>query len=159
MLNLISNSISNLTNLNHINQFVNHKVEVTTRESRITFNYYDFNYDICDNDLVLMDEYDKDCRVYIPVDEITSVTNLTDDLYTTVVDIKYKDEFGNKILSICCAESKPIPVTCDKCGYVFGDGDQIWWINQIGEYGSVYDGENISKKLCDSCVEILMDEE
>jgi len=148
-----------IQNLNHFNQFVNHKVELTTRESRITFNYYDFNYDICDNDLVLMDEYDKDCRVYIPVDEITSVTNLTDDLYTTVVDVKYRDEFGNKILSICCAESKPIPVKCDRCEYVFSDGDQIWWINQIGEYGSVYDGENISKKLCDSCVKILIDEE
>jgi len=149
----------NLNLISNLNQFVNHKVELTTRESRITFNYYDFNYDICDNDLVLMDEYDKDCRVYIPVDEITSVTNLTDDLYTTVVDIKYKDEFGNKILSICCAERKPIPVRCDRCGCVFGDGDQIWWINQIGEYGSVYDGENISKKLCDSCVKILIDEE
>ena len=153
MLNLIPNSISNLTNLNHINQFVNHKVEVTTRESRITFNYYDFNYDICDNDLVLMDVSDKDCGVYIPFEEITEITNLTDDLYTTVVDIKY----GNKILSICCAERKPIPVRCDRCEYVFSDGDQIWWINQVGEYNSIHDNEVINKKLCDRCVEILMD--
>ena len=148
------NLISNLTNLNHINQFVNHKVEVTTRESRITFNYYDFNYDICDNDLVLMDEYDKDCRVYIPLDEITSVTNLTDDLYTTVVDVKY----GDKILSICCAERRPIPVRCDRCDYVFNNGDQIWYINQIGEYGSMYDGDVISKKICENCLEKFLGE-
>ena len=159
MLNLITNSISNLTNLNHFNQFINHKVEVTTRESRITFNYYDFNYDICDNDLILMDETDKDCRVYIPVDKITSVTNLTDDLYTTVVDIKYKDEFGDKIISICCAERKPIPIRCNKCGYVFEDGEQVWEINQQGQYGSIYDGDWLVKKLCDRCVEVLMDEE
>ena len=157
MLNLITNSISNLTNLNHFNQFINHKVEVTTRESRITFNYYDFNYDICDNDLILMEKTDKDCRVYIPVDKITSVTNLTDDLYTTVVDIKYKDEFGDKIISICCAERRPIPVRCDRCGYVFSDDEQIWYINQQGQYGSVYDGDWVCKRLCDSCVEVLMD--
>jgi len=152
-------NLNSIPNLNHLNQFVNHKVEVTTRESRITFNYYDFNYEVTENDLILMDEYDKDCRVYIPIEEIILVTNLTDDLYTTVVDVKYRDEFGNKIISICCAESKPIPVRCDKCGYVFGEDEQIWYINQQGQYGSVYDGENISKKLCDSCVEILVDAE
>ena len=149
----------NLNLISNLNQFVNHKVEVTTRESRITFNYYDFNYDICDNDLVLMDETDKDCRVYIPIEDITSITNLTDDLYSTVVDIKYKDEFGDKIISICCAEGKPIPVRCDKCGYIFSEDEQVWYINQQGQYGSVYDGEWVCKRLCDRCVEILMDAE
>ena len=149
----------NLNLISNFNQFINHKVEITTRESRITFNYQDFNYEVTEEDLILMDETDNDCRVYIPVGEIVEVTNLTDDLYTTVVDIKYRDEFGDKILSICCAERKPIPVRCDKCGYVFSDDGQIWYINQQGQYGSVYDGDWLVKKLCDRCVEVLMDEE
>jgi len=156
MLNFIQDPISNL-NLNYLNQFVNHKVEITTRGSRITFTYQDFNYDIYDNDLVLMDEIDTDCRIYIPLEEVIEITNLTDDLYTTVIDIKY-GESGNKILSICCAERRPVPIKCDKCGYVFSEDEQIWYINQQGQYGSVYDGDWICKKLCDRCVEVLMDD-
>ena len=147
----------NLNLITKLNQFINHKVELTTREARITFNYYDFNYEVTEDDLILMDGTDKDCRVYIPIEEITSVTNLTDDLYTTVVDIKYRDEFSNKIISICCAERRPIPVRCDKCGYVFEEDEQIWYINQQGQYGSMYDGDWLVKKLCDRCVEVLMD--
>ena len=155
MLNLIPNSISNLNlNFNHINQFINHKVELTTRELRITFNYQDFNYDICDNDLVLMDEYDKDCRVYIPLDEIVEVTNLTNDLYSTVVDIKY----GDKILSICCAEEKFIYPRCYKCGKtILVPEDSIYYIHGNINYNSYYDDpEEIgiinSLSFCDSCV-------
>jgi len=136
----------------NLNQFIGHKVEITTRGSRITFIYHNFNCDIIEKDLVLMDETDGDCRVYIPIDEIKEITNLTDDLYTTVVDIKY----GNKMISVCCAERKPIPIKCNKCGHEFQEDDQIWNINQQGEYGSIYDGEWISKRLCDNCIKDLM---
>jgi len=155
MLNFIQNPISNL--ISNLSQFVNHKVEITTRDSRITFIYQDFNYDICDNDLVLMDEIETDCRVYIPLNEITDVTNLTNDLYSTVVDVKHGDELENKMISICCAEHKPIPVTCSKCGYVFGIEEQVWRIEQQGQYGSAYDGDWICKKLCDKCVSTLIE--
>jgi len=148
----------NLSLIANLNQFINHKVEITARESRITFTYQDFNYDICDDDLILMDETDPDCRAYIPVDKITEIINLTDDLYSTVVDIRYNDELEDKMISICCAERKSIPVKCDKCGYVFGDEEQIWYINQQGQYGSMYDGDWICKRLCDNCVEVLMDD-
>ena len=144
----------NLNFISNLNQFVNHKVEISTRGLRITFNYQDFNYEVTEEDLILMDVSDKDCGVYIPVGEIVEVTNLTDDLYTTVVDIKY----GDKILSICCAERKPIPVRCDRCGKeILIPEETIWYIHGQANYGSYYDDpeENSivnSLSFCDNCI-------
>ena len=59
---------------------------------------------------------------------------------------------------IGCAEERPIPVKCDKCEHEFEEFEQIWSINQQGEYMSVFDGDWISKRLCDSCISWLMDE-
>jgi len=157
MLNLIPNSIANL-NLDYLNQFINHKVEITTRDLRITFIYQDFNFDICDNDLVLMDETDTDCRAYIPLNEITGIVNLTDDLYSTVVDVKYRDKLEDKMISICCAERKFIYPRCYKCGKeIFVPEESIWYINGSANYGSYYDDpeENSiinSLYFCDSCI-------
>lgn len=141
------------TNISTFNQFVGHKVELSTKDSRITYQYHNFNYDVdFENDLVIMDDSDSDCKTYIPLNKITEIINLTDDLYSTVVNVKYGDEQIN----ICCAESRPALVKCDRCLHIFKDDEQIWIINQQGQYGSQFDSERISKKLCDDCIETLV---
>lgn len=141
--------------ISKLNQFIGRRVEITTRESRITFTYQYFNYDVDENDLVLMDETDDDCRVYIPVDDVTEIINLTDDLYTTVVDIKY----DGKVILVCCAEKRPVSIKCDKCNHMFEEDEQVWSINQQGEYNSIYDGDWICKRLCDRCVSWLIEDD
>lgn len=141
-----------------LDQFIDRKCEVsfhylTEDKLSASYNYNLFSYELDNEYISLLDKNDNDCRTYVHLDEVIEVTNLTDDLYTTVVSIKYKD----KVISICCAEQKPVPIRCDKCGHVFDENEQIWSINQQGEYGSIYDGDWISKRLCDSCVSWLVE--
>ena len=44
-------------------------------------------------------------------------------------------------------------VICDKCGKIIHDYDQIWFIRQLASYGSNYDGEYISKEICETCLD------
>jgi len=44
-------------------------------------------------------------------------------------------------------------VICDKCGKIILDYDEIWFIRQLASYGSNYDGEYISKEICETCLE------
>lgn len=141
-----------------LNQFIDRKCEVNfhyliDNKLSATYNYNSFSYELDDEYIYLIDQNDEDCRTNIPLDEVIEVTNLTDNLYTTVVSIKFND----RIVSVCCAERKPILVKCDKCGYVFQEEDQIWYINQQGEYESIYDGDWICKKLCDKCISWLIE--
>ena len=44
-------------------------------------------------------------------------------------------------------------VICDRCGKIIDENNQVWFINQLAEYGSIYDGDFISKEICDDCLE------
>jgi len=45
-------------------------------------------------------------------------------------------------------------VICDKCGKIL-DYDEVWFIRQLASYGSSYDGDYISKEICENCLEIF----
>ena len=82
------------------------------------------------------------------------MTNLTDDVYHDVIDIK-TDKY---ILSICSKEEKPVVPVCSKCKKEFGEYDNSWNINQQAGYDSLRDGDEISVKICDSCFEKMFGE-
>jgi len=45
-------------------------------------------------------------------------------------------------------------VICNRCGKeIIENKDHVWFINQLAGYGSIYDGDFISKEICDECLE------
>ena len=48
--------------------------------------------------------------------------------------------------------------TCNKCGREIENGEPVWFINQYGVYGSVYDNERLTKEFCDKCLERFLEE-
>lgn len=139
-----------MKNYQLLDQFIDRKCEVgfhylTDDRLSASYNYNSFLYELNLDEgyIYLIDQDDEDCRTCIPLNEVVEVTNLTDDLYMDVVDIKFTD----KIIGVCCAERKPVPVICNKCKHEFQEDEQIWYINQQGEYNSIYDGDWISKKI------------
>jgi len=48
-------------------------------------------------------------------------------------------------------------IICDRCKKVIENDDLVWFINQRGEYGSMYDSEHISIDICDSCLDDFME--
>ena len=47
-------------------------------------------------------------------------------------------------------------VICDRCKKEIEDGEPIWFINQQGEYGSMYDNKCVSVEICDNCLDDFM---
>lgn len=139
-----------------LNQFIGKKVELTNKERTTTYNYHNFNYEVTEEELILMDS-SPDCKTYIPIDEIKEITNLNADVFKTVVDIPYGN--GDQI-SICCTESKPIYPKCHKCEKEIKTPEEsIWHIRGQICYGSHFDsaGNYIADivhglKFCDSCI-------
>ena len=144
-------------NLSKLNQFIGHKVELSTKDNSITYHYQEFDWNIDDDgSLVLADDTETDCNTYIEMDMINSITNLTEDLYHDVVDIEY----GDNRLSVCCAEVEPILPKCYKCGKEIQPLlDTKWQVQGEVNYGSYYDSSsnelsNIVNGLlfCDKCI-------
>jgi len=138
-------------NLRHLNQFVGHKVELFYHSPTLpyasTYTYGSFNWEMVEDDLCLMDELDDDCKTFVNLNEVKEIANLSEDLYSTVVDL-VTDKFT---LSICCAEERPIIPACSKCGKKLNELDFIWCVDQKAGFGSIHDGDYIKIKLCDDC--------
>jgi hypothetical protein len=45
---------------------------------------------------------------------------------------------------------------CDRCKKEIKENDPIWQINQIGQYGSIFDNERIHISFCDDCLSEFM---
>jgi len=52
-------------------------------------------------------------------------------------------------IDFCVSES---PVTCHKCHILIDELTPSWQINQQGNYGSQWDGENVKINLCEGCL-------
>lgn len=148
--------------LSKLNQFLDMKCEVSfnfhTHNNNFmgTYVYNCFNYKEEESAMFIFDSNDETLNTRLEKNIIQKIYNLRDDdLYNDVVSI-YTDDF---IISITTLEQKLSIPECDKCGHVFEEDQQIWRINQIGNFGSVHDSETINKKLCDCCVSILMDKD
>ena len=135
-------------NLSCFEKFIGHNVFIQNEDADITYLYHNLSidYDTYGDHLILIDG-ENECKTWIPLYLIRGITNLSDDLYVDVIEINAQYDWR-----IGCAEERLVPVKCDKCGHEFEEFEQIWSINQQGEYMSVYDGDWICKKLCDSCL-------
>jgi len=132
-----------------LNEFTGHKVELSMVDPLFCFMYQRFQWTVDDDYLILQDETEEEAIVYIPLDEITEIKNINDkDMYSDVVDIKT----STYTLSVCCMEARPVIPICDRCKKPL-ENEQVWFINQTGEYGSRFDSETINKRLCDDCLD------
>lgn len=110
-----------------------------------------FDYELDEFYLHLKDVTNNRIEATIRFDEIADIFNLGDDVdvYEDLVKIRTNYHTTYYIHTL---EKKPLLLTCDKCGYEFEEYDPIWNINQQGQYGSMFDGDWICKRLCDDCV-------
>jgi hypothetical protein len=137
--------------LSFLDCFIGHTVELDIQEPSTTYIYNNFQWYVDNNQLVLTDGNEHDCRTYIPIEEINDVENLCEDMYQTVVTIRCKQY----VYSVCCFESEPIPPVCDKCKKEFKEYEHTWEVNQTAGFGTKRDGDDVSIKICDSCFEKL----
>lgn len=110
-----------------------------------------FNYDLDEHFLHFKDATSNQVKTTVRLDEIDDILNLGNDVdvYDDLVKIS---TYYHTTYYVHTIEKKPIPIHCDKCGYEFAEEDQMWFINQRGEWGSIHDGDLISVRLCDNCV-------
>jgi hypothetical protein len=81
-----------------LNKFIGHNVELTTKDRDITYQYKNFNWHVdCDDDLVLMDGNELDCKTYIPIRKINGISNIAENMCDDVVSIGY----GDKRICLC----------------------------------------------------------
>jgi predicted Zn-ribbon and HTH transcriptional regulator len=108
-----------------------------------------FYYEMDENFLYLKDASDNRIKTCIRISEIADIYNQDENVYNDLIRIK---TYYHTTYYIHTNEKTPVPEYCDKCGHVFDKDDQVWVINQKGQYGSVFDGDWICKRLCDDCV-------
>lgn len=151
-----------INQLSKMDKFVGHKVQLSSKFGDLTFNYNNFDYDLDpENVLILKDADDKDCKTYIRLELINSITNLInedyeDALYKDVVTINYCDT----CLNICCAEQKPTYPKCHKCGNEIKIPIQsIWKLEGKVNFGSHFDSPYNALmykvhdlRFCDNCI-------
>lgn len=114
-----------------------------------------FYYEMDEFYLHFKDAINNQVKTTVRLDEIADVLNLGDDMEIYDDLIKIYTQYHTTYY-IHTTEKKLLPFHCDKCGHKFESNDPIWNINQQGEYGSIYDGDWISKKLCDDCVSFFI---
>lgn len=137
-------------NLSCLEKFMGHSVFIKNEGAEETFIYSNLLVDCStyDNGLMLSDG-NNDCKTFIPYETIYSINNINDDLYSDKISISavhYNWKIG-------CAEKRPVLPKCFKCGKEIREfEDQTWYIQQEGMYGSKYDGEIVSVKICDDCL-------
>lgn len=108
-----------------------------------------FYFEVDKHFLTLRDATNDMVKTCIRLSEIDIINNLGEDVYKNLIRIITSYDITYYIKTI---EKKPTPIHCDKCGCEFKEEDQTWFIHQQGEWSSRYDGDWISKKLCDNCV-------
>jgi len=144
-------------NLNLLDQFNGMECLIFSYPIEKTNSRYvskSFIYELDKNFLRLKDMTNEMVGSNIILSEITGIESLGEDIYHDLIRVRTNDNITYAIKTI---EKPPIPIHCDKCGHQFkNEQDQIWFINQQGEYGSIHDGDWISKKLCDHCVTDLI---
>jgi hypothetical protein len=136
------------------NKFTGHQVEITVNQTT-TFQYGYFNYRKDDDNLMLYDEMNPDCTTYIPLSTV-SIANTTTDLYDDIVTINY----DNNILTITCAECRPVLPKCFRCGHeIHIPEETIWHLNGQANFGSHYEDTGFNSAcLCDDCVHVFIGE-
>lgn len=145
-------SHQNKTSITRLDQFINHKVVVgfLNPNSNHILQEFKWKYDDEYENLVLYDEKEREAKTYIPLVDITEVTNLTDDIYFDVIDVKTKDN----IFSVCTMEERPISPICSKCGKDLSNEYTHTIDLEIG-FGSKYDGNAIHRKYCEDCIALI----
>lgn len=122
-----------------LNQFIGRKVEVffhsLTLPYSATYRYNSFTWKVCEEDLCLGDSEESDNKTFINTNEIKSIKNLTEDIYTTVLDLCT----GDFMVSICCVEEKVKLHSCNHCGKEIEFNE--YWLS--GSYGNI--------RLCEDC--------
>jgi hypothetical protein len=145
-----------LKNFELLNRFCGRKCEIDftfsngTRPLFATYIFHEFDYTLDEEYIRFEDTTETECDTSIELSRITLVKNLDEDIYNDVVAIVTEDF----TVSVCLLEEKPIIPRCDRCKKELDNNEQVWFINQMGEYNSsCRDGQNVQVKVCDSCFE------
>lgn len=84
-----------------LNDFVGYKTELSLVNPNITFMYYNFNWDIDEQNLILFDSNEEESKVYLPLFKINNIKDLsTKRMFDNVISVYLKD----CILHITCCD-------------------------------------------------------
>lgn len=141
-------------------KFIGHNVFIQNKNVDATYFYKNLSIDYHTYDQLILIDNDNKCKTWIPLDNIESISNLSDDLYVDVITI----ETTHYEWKIGCAEEVFRYPRCYKCGKeILIPEETMWNIIGTSNYGSYYDDpeENMivnSLSFCDECVHEFMGE-
>jgi len=143
-------------NLNCFNKFIGHSVFIQNEGAEETFLYSNLQIDCTTYNCIVLIDGNNKLKTFIPFDNIYSINNINDDLYSDKISISAV-HYDWRII---CAERKFIYPRCYKCGKeILVPEETIWRIHSGSiNYGSHYDDEENSGQIvnsldfCDSCI-------
>ena len=141
-------------NIDCFTKFIGHSVFIQNEGAEETFLYSNLQIDCTTYNCIVLIDGNNKLKTFIPFDNIYSINNINDDLYSDIVSISAV-HYDWKII---CAEEKFIYPRCFKCGKeILVPEESIYYIHGNINYNSQYDSpEEItiinSLSFCDDCI-------
>jgi len=143
-------------NLSCFEKFIGHSIFIQNEGAEETFCYDNLLVDTTTYNCIVLIDGNNGLKTFIPFENIYSISNINDDLYSDKISISAV-HYDWKII---CAEERFIYPRCCKCGKeIFTPEETVWRIHSNSvNYGSYFDDYESLMTLsnldfCDSCIQ------